>query len=205
MPESFVQVAPDSTGKKLRTYQKVVEGQTVEEQYVIQAGFPTFYFQSADNALAGSATNHLFDIFNASGSGLVLKVRKLFLQNTYSVQTGVAAVFSVERTSTVGTGGAVITGVRSDTADAALPAQVTARSNSTAGATGAGQLARLGMLIGEETDIVSRWSWATNILAEGNETKDVTLRAGEGLKVVKTTGAAATSGTWSILAVVTTV
>lgn len=204
MPESFVQVAPDSTGKKLRTYQKVVGANTVEEQYVILAGFPTYYFQTATNALVGSATNFHFDIFNASGSGLVLKVRKLFLQQTFVAQTGVAATFDIRRTSAVGTGGTTLTGVKADTLDANLPAQVTARGNATGGNTAAGVLCSIPMS-GEETDIGGRGSMFFNMLAEGNETKDVTLREGEGLAVLKSAGVVTTSGTWSVLAVITSV
>lgn len=204
MGESYVQVAPDSTGKKLRTYQKVVDSQTVEEQYVILAGFPTYYFQTAVNAAVGSATNFHFDIFNASGSSVILKVRKLFLQQSFVAQTGVAATFNINRTSAVGTGGATLTAVKADTADPNLPAQVTARGNGTGGNTSAGTLCTLGMS-GEETDIGGRGSMFYNLLAEGNETKDVTLRAGEGLAVVKTAGVVTTSGSWSVLAVITTV
>ncbi len=204
MPESYVQVAPDSTGKRLRTYEKTVNAVVVQEQYVILAGFPTYYFQTATNAGVGSATNFHFDVFNASGSGVVLKVRKLFLQQTFVAQTGVAATFEVRRTSAVGTGGTTLTAVKADTADATLPAQVTSRGNGTGGNTSAGLLALLGMS-GEETDIGGRGAMFFNVLAEGNETKDVTLREGEGLSVCKTAGVVTTSGTWSVLAVVTTV
>lgn len=204
MPESYVQVAPDSTGKKLRTYQKVIGANTVEEQYVILSGFPTYYYQTATNSAAGSATNFHFDIFNASGSGVVLKVRKLFLQQTMVVQTGVAATFDIRRTSAVGTGGTVVTSVKADTADATLPAQVTARGNATGGGTSAGVLCTVPMS-GEETDIGGRGAMFFNILAEGNETKDITLYEGEGLAVIKTAGTVTTSGTWSVCAVVTTV
>src|SRR5687768_15069063 len=204
MPESFITVAPDSTGKKLRTYEKTVGVNTVHEQYVIQAGFPTYYFQSATNSAVGSATNFHFDIFNASGSGLVLKVRKLFLQQVFVAQTGVAATFDIRRTSAVGTGGATLTGVKADTADSNMPAQVTSRGNATGGNTSAGILCTIPMS-GEETDVGARGAWGINLLAEGNETKDVTLREGEGLAVLKSAGVVTTSGTWSVLAIVTVV
>jgi hypothetical protein len=35
MPEDFVQVAPDSTGAKIHTRQRVIGANTIEEQYVI--------------------------------------------------------------------------------------------------------------------------------------------------------------------------
>jgi len=202
MAESFIQVAPDSTGKRLRTYDKTINSVVVHEQFVILAGYPTYYFQTATNSGAGSSTNFHFDIFNASGSGLVLKVRKLFLQQTFVAQTGVAATFEIRRTSAVGTGGTTLTATKADTADSTFPAQVTARGNPTGGNTSAGLLTSFGMS-GAETDIGGRAAMYFNMLAEGNETKDVTLREGEGLSVCKTAGTATTSGTWSVLSVVT--
>lgn len=202
MPESFLWLPPDSTGKKLRTYEKVVGANTVHEQYVILAGFPTYYYLSASSAAVGPVI-HL-DLFNAVGSGVILKVRKLFLQVTYVAQVGTAATFTIDRTSAVGTGGTIITGQKADSTDANLPASVTARSIPTGGATSAFTWAGLD-LTGEETDVGSRAAWGINCLAEGNETKDITLNEGEGIKVTKTVGAVTTSGSWRVLAVVTTV
>jgi hypothetical protein len=203
VPESFIWLPPDSTGKKLRTYEKVIGGNTVHEQYVIQAGFPTFYFNSAPSAAAGPV-NH-WDVFNAAGSGVILKVRKLFLQQHYLAQTGVVATFDIHRTDSVGTGGTALTGRSADTADAALlPAQVTSRSLPTGGSNSVYSYMTL-PLSGEETDVGARAAWGINVLAEGNETKDITLREGEGMRVTKTSGVVTTSGTWSVLAVVTVV
>lgn len=204
MAESFIQVAADSSGKRLRTYDKTINSVVVHEQYVILAGFPTYYLQTATNSAVGSATNFHFDVFNASGSGVILKIRKLFLQQAFVNQTGVAATFEIRRTSAVGTGGTTLTAVKSDTLDANLPAQVTSRGNGTGGNTSAGLLCSVGMS-GEETDIGGRASMYYNMLAEGNETKDVTLREGEGLSVCKTAGVVTTSGTWSVLSVLTVV
>lgn len=200
MPEGYVQLPVDSTGKKLRTYEKTVGANTVHEQYVLIAGFPTYYYQSASSSAVGPVVH--FDLFNASGSGITVKVRKLFLQQTYVAQTGTAATFTVDRTSAVGTGGSSITGIPSDSVDGNISASVTSRSLPTGGATSSVTWCRL-ELSGEETDIGSRPAWGINVLAEGNETRDVTLNPGEGIKVTKTVGVVTTSGTWSVLAIVT--
>jgi hypothetical protein len=84
-----------------------------------------------------------------------------------------------------------------------LPAQVTARSIPTGGSTSAFIYASI-PLSGEETDPGPGFAWGINALAEGNETKDIVLREGEGLRVTKSSGAVTTSGNYSVLAVVTT-
>lgn len=201
MAESFVQVAPDSTGKKLRANSKVVGADTVYEQYVMLAGLPTYYYQSAQNSATGTVT--LMDLFNAAGSGVIVKIRKLFLQQAFVAQVGIATSFDIAKTSSVGTGGTAITGRSVDSADPAIPAQVTARSIPTGGAASVfSWMNPLGMS-GEETDIGGRGAMFFNVMAEGNETKDVVLREGEGIKVVKTTTAATTGGNWSGLLVAT--
>lgn len=88
------------------------------------------------------------DIFNASGSGKILEVLALYLiPKTDAAVAGVLAVeIGLYRTSAVGTGGTAHTyngGTTSaahvitpyDTNNAALPAQVTARTVPTGGAT----------------------------------------------------------------------
>jgi hypothetical protein len=202
--ESYVQVAPDSTGKKLRTNETTIGANVVHEQYVMAAGFPTYYYLSGLHTAVGSATAHFIDVFNASGSGTIIKIRKLFIQQSFVVQTGTGAQIDIFRTSTVCTGGTVITPVKADTSDATLHANVTARSLPTGGGTSVGPFCTL-QLSGEETDVGSRAAWGINVLAEGNETKDFTLREGEGIRVTKTSGVVTTSGSFSALIIATTV
>lgn len=68
----------------------------------------------------------MLKVFNASGSGVVLRVYRVWvLNNQTAAVTGVIPVMSLLRTSTVGTGGTVVTPVAHDTNSTALPAQVT--------------------------------------------------------------------------------
>lgn len=94
---------------------------------------PTWCLQSGFIALAQNKL--FFDLFNATGSGVVLQIVAIALQKDMSAQTGVAVQFNLNRTTAVGTGGAAITPVKLDSASASLPAQVTARSAATGGAT----------------------------------------------------------------------
>jgi hypothetical protein len=199
MPESFVQVAPDSTGKRLRTLTRTVGGVEVHDQFVVMAGTPTYYFQTPASAVAQNRV--YIDIFNAAGSPNIFYVRKVFIQLHYAAVTGVANVFEIRRTSTVGTGGTAMTPVKADTTDANLPAQLTARSASTGGATSAAVMCFV-PLTAEETSTVGATSWAINAMPEGNETKDMNLNPGEGLSVVHTSNT--TVGTYSVFVVLST-
>lgn len=197
MAEGFVQVAADGAGKRLRTNTRTVGGQEVHEQFVLLSGLPTHYFQTAASAVAQNRV--YLDMFNATGSPNVIVVKKIFIQLHYAAVTGVANIFEIRKTSAIGTGGTVMTGVKADTTDANLPSQFTVRHLATGGATSAGVLCMI-PLTAEETSVVGVDSWSTNALAEGNETKDINLNPGEGLSVVHTSNT--TVGTYSVLAVV---
>ena len=158
-----------------------------------------FWIATPNNAVAAPST--LVDIFNAAGSGVTLKIRKLFFQQVFVAQTGSTVSFNLDKTSAAGTGGTAVTPRSADSTDPALPAQVTARTTPTGGATTAWTWTTVGTLFGEETDIPSRAAWGINALIEGNELKEVTLNEGEGFAVKKTVGAVNTSGTWQLLLV----
>ena len=203
MADSFVQVAPDSTGKRLRTYERDAGGGVmVHDQYVIMGGLPTYYLQTASRANSTSAATFI-DIFNAVGSGKVVIIKKLFVQVHYAAVTGAANLWSVNRTTSVGTGGTPLTGRTADSADGNLPAQVTARHLPTGGAAQAFTWFTV-PLTAEETQAGSQMIWAFNLCAEGNETRDLHCREGEGISVTLA-AQTASSGTYSLLAVISTV
>ncbi|MGI8423574.1 MAG: hypothetical protein ACR2NO_05605 [Chloroflexota bacterium] len=126
-----------------------------EHQVVVQADssghivgtLPT-YFWTTPAAVVGADKLHA-DLFNAAGSGKVVDVRGIWLvPKTDVAVVGVVAIrIDLFRTSAVGTGGTAaayksatrdVAGGNispSDTANAALPAQITARHLPTAGAT----------------------------------------------------------------------
>lgn len=201
MPESFVQVPVDSTGKKLRTRQRTIGANTVEEQYMALGADPTWWIWTGSLACAG---NKLFLSFlNNAGSGQVLRVRKLFLNNsTLAAAAGVGIEFQVKRISAIVGGTAVVPNIV-DTADTALTAVTCVHTATSA------------------TEGVILFSWYTNndeigltggfpqatiqaltsLLPEGPEIKELVLNPGEGFCVKQIT--ASTIGTFGVLAVVT--
>ncbi len=116
-----------------KNYQAVV---VADEFGQILGSLPTWVAATGNLAnVAAARTTHV-DLFNASGSGVVLKVMGVFVIPTLTAVVGIGLTWELIRTSAVGTGGTTVTPSDYDTATAALPAQVTCRSKPTGGATG---------------------------------------------------------------------
>jgi len=203
MPESYVQLPVDSTGKKMRTRQRVISAQTVEEQFIALGAEPTYMLWAPAQT---PAQNKLFmAVLNQAGSGQVIRVRKLFLSNAaLAAVAGIGLEFQLKRISAIA-GGTAITANPSDTTDGALTG-VTATYGSTA------------------TEGVTLFSWYTNndeigvtggfpqatiqaltsLLPEGPEIRELTLNPGEGFCFKQiTSGTGSTVGSFGVLAVLT--
>jgi hypothetical protein len=148
---------------------------------------------------AGAANQRIIDLFNASGSGKKVKIRKLFLHHNQATVVGVPVLFDVIHTTAVGTGGTTITGRLNDTNDAAIPAQITCRHSATGGATES--YVRFGIAIHtEETIAATAIAPMINWLAEGEDIGDIVLNEGEGILVKQITST--TVGVWGCWLVV---
>jgi hypothetical protein len=203
VPESYVQGPADGAGKKWRTRERTIGANTVHEAYMAPGAMPTYYYNTATTTGAAAAQNKIFiDVFNASGSGRVVRLRKMFVQIHVATVTGVSIQFDLDRTSAVGTGGTTLTATKSDTADENLPAQITARHAPTGGATKSGTTLFATPISTEETMTGAHLSWAWNIIPEGTEVREPTAREGEGLRLIQITSS--TAGTISVVAVFTT-
>ncbi|HEX5780738.1 MAG TPA: hypothetical protein VFX80_02390 [Solirubrobacteraceae bacterium] len=200
MPESYIQLPADSSGKKMRTRQRTISAQTVEEQFIALGAEPTYMLWTPSTACALNRFHHA--VLNNAGSGQVLRVRKLFLCNAaLAAVTGVGLQFDVKRISTL-TGGTAITANPADTGDGAL-------TNYTASHGGSG------------TEGVVLFSWYTNndeigltggfpqatiqaltsLLPEGPEIRELTLNPGEGFVLKQITSS--TAGFFGVLSVIT--
>ncbi|MEX2155099.1 MAG: hypothetical protein WD825_17270 [Gemmatimonadaceae bacterium] len=159
---------------------------------------PTYYFWRTYTA--GANLQRTIDIFNAAGSGVVVRVKKLFLHHNQAAVTGVAHTFDVIRTTAVGTSGTAITGRKANSANPAIPAQVTCRFNATGGATE--DFTWFGIAVDtEETRPGTALAPMINWIPEGLAIQELELPEGEGLLVKQTTNS--TVGVWGCLLVVT--
>ena len=199
---SFIQLPPDSTGKKLRTRERVIGVDTVHDQGVFQTAAPSFY--ALADAVTFANNKHMMSLFNASGSGVFLNIQKLFLiNNQLAAVTGVALRLNVARLTSEHTSGTGITPVSCDTNNAALPAQVTVKTNATATAS---TLLFPITLNNDEIGATMAFPGAQllagfNWFPEGNEIQPYRLREGQGLTIQNITNTAV--GSFSFLMVFT--
>ena len=144
------------------------------------------------------------DIFNATGSGKIIKVLSAFC--FADIDTAVTGTLGVEialtRTTAVGTGGTAAVAdsttltapsiSKLDTNSAAIPAQITARSGPTAGAT-AGAILGARFVFTEETSAPAGIAGLLGAEFVRNEGAEVIVRENTGLRFVQ--GAVASVGT----------
>lgn len=196
MSESFTQVPPNSTGNKMRTRDRVIGPDTVHEQAIFQAALPTYYACADASAFANGKT-HL-SIMNATGSGRVVAIRKLFaINNSIGAVVGAALRLDARRITghSVGT---LVTPVSADTINPALPAEVTVRTGSTV--TTPVLLYPFFVTTEEETATAALsknlFQAMSNLQPEGMEIQELRLRPGEGFALTQITAATVGSYAW---------
>jgi hypothetical protein len=201
VPESYIQLPTDSTGKKMRTRQKVVAAQTVEEQFIALGAEPTYLIWTG--AVSLTANRLLLSLLNLAASGQVLRVRKLFLVNAQLVAAaGIGVEYQVKRISAI-TGGTSITPNPSDTGDGALT-NVTCVHSATSATEGIVLFSwytnndEIGLTGGFPQATIQA---LTSMLPEGPEIRELTLNPGEGFCLKQITST--TIGSMGALAVVT--
>lgn len=196
MAEGYTQVPPNSTGNKLRTRTRVIGADTVHEQATFTAAMPTYY--ALADAVALAANKHHISLFNASGSGVVVSVKKLFQINlSLAAVTGVALRFDVKRT-TAQSAGTAITPVSMDSNNPALPAQVTA---STGGTITESSLlypftTQNDEITAANTAVANYLTQYGNLMLESPEMQELRLREGQGLTVKQITSNTVGSFAW---------
>ena len=168
---------------------------TLEQKY------PQYKFISGVSA-AGANQVH-FDLFNASGSGKTMRVIsvKVIKDGSVAVTGTLSVKLYLTFTTAVGTGGTAhtennttITGVsisEIDAANAALPAQVTARTRPTGGAT-AGAVLGTRSIFTEETSAASYSQVEFVDCLNDHTLQPIVCEVGKGIRVVQ--GAVASVG-----------
>jgi len=162
----------------------------------IEGSNPRYRFVSTSSAVGASKVH--CDLFNATGSGKVMKILSVFVYP--DIDTAVTGTLGVEvaltRTTAVGTGGTAATfeGTtltaptisRFDTADATLPAQITARLAPAGGATA-------GAYMGSRWVFTEETNAGTSIAANQgsdlirNEGAELYVRENQGIRIVQGT------------------
>lgn len=194
--------------KGAKEYQVVM---MADESGHLQQTLPTYTWWTPPVVVGASKLYG--DLFNASGSGKILELRGLWaIPKSDVAVTGVVAIeVGLYRTSAVGTGGTAHTyngGSAStahvitpwDTVNAALPAQVTARSVPTGGAT-ISALYWAQYLFTEETNAATFVGAFTNLLPTATMNQRLTLNEGQGLLVKQ--GTVASVGSLALLGIFT--
>lgn len=196
MAESYTQVPPNSTGNKLRTRSRVIGADTVHEQAIFTAALPTYYALADTVALA--VNKHHLSIFNASGSGVVVALKKLFQINlSLTAVTGVALRFDIKRT-TAQSAGTAITPVSMDTNNAALPAQVTVNTNGTITESSLlyPYITQSDEVTAANTAVANYLTQYGNLVLESTEMQELRLREGQGMTVKQITSSTVGSFAW---------
>jgi len=163
---------------------------------------PTYSVWSG--VIAAAANKVYTHIFNASGSGKIVKIRKCFIQPVAGTVTAIAPqTWRVARTSSVGTtGNTGLTIRKHDENDAAVPAQITAAHSATAGITDVFTWFEIPIDV-EETRPGVYLQAAMDILPlAGEYVGDYVLREGEGFSVKNVTGGTFSYSVLTILSIV---
>jgi hypothetical protein len=150
-------------------------------------------------SIAAAANKIYLHIFNASGSGKIVKIRKCFIQPSLAVNALAAQTWRTSKTSAVGTTGNTALTIRQhDSTDPAVPAQITAAHSATAGATTTFDYFEIPIDVEETRPGVHLVAFWDILPLNGEEVGDYILREGEGFKVTNVTGGAYN---WSVLCV----
>lgn len=142
--------------------------------------------------IAGGASKVMMDLFNASNSGVDLIILAAYItpKTDVAVTGAVSAVFNLNRTTSIGTGGTghsykgsaplVLNITPFDTNQPALPPGVTARQAPTGGATPADWILSE-YVFPEETNAAAITQQNIDILNASEQTPPIVLHAGQGI------------------------
>lgn len=140
MPESYVQVPPNSTGAKVHTRDRVIGANTVTEQYVIAAASDAVpvnrvwlsTLRIPVRVLAAGVTQPLFSIWNgitAGGNSVSVRRFSVEIDQVGAYATGASPILRLFRATAAATGGTVITPVQQYSPDVAFNSLVSVRAD----------------------------------------------------------------------------
>lgn len=171
---------------------------------VIPGSLPSY---AVFRSVAAGAALDALNIFNASGSGRVLRVMGIYAswQHTAAV-TAVNTHFTISRTNTVGTTCTAVTPALMDTQNPALPSQVTSNGTCTTDPVVSADLIACALAPeeGSATGTFTPGGYGSPCYeySGGTLAQPITLREGFGL-MVKSVATLVPTGTWGITIVFT--
>jgi hypothetical protein len=167
-----------------------------------------YVYRIAEQVHVAAASTIHFDLFNADATLLVRVVGIHQLPGIITAVTGVATNWTMQRTTSVGTGGSAQTAWLPDTSQTALDADITCRSKPTGGAAAGTQLLSY-TVHSEETNASSQMmhvmmlGGVANLVPQalcmpGME-KGIVLRQNQGISITQTTNSSAGNTGWLIV------
>ena len=162
----------------------------------------TYYYFGELNV--GAQNKIHLTLFNGASSGVIIRVRGLYLQcGLHDADTpgGVTYRFDLDTITAAGTGGTDLTGRETDSNNAAIPAEVTAEHASASGATKGFTLFPVILNDTNLDNLASAHIGRVNLLQQGEHIQDLVLYEGEGLRLIQITANAIAQ--WAVHAIVT--
>lgn len=181
-----VVVAPVRVAGSDGTNVRSLRTDTAGNLYARAAEQATWIVSTGNTAHVAAARTTLLDLFNATGSGVILRVYGVYIIPALAAVTGVGLTYEIIRTSAVGTGGSTATPAAFDASDTSLPAGVTARTKPTGGATTSATLITVNGS-SEETLPYANMASILNHVPQGPRLRPLVLRENQGLKIDQTT------------------
>jgi hypothetical protein len=209
LPNDSFAVTPSGSGALIATHlisgKEYMVNMPADHDGHIEGSLPAYYLYQTPRVTTAAATD-FFDIFNATGSGKIIRIRGIYPVTQVTAANTLVPTFEFQviRTSAVGTAGTAHTyggaaagaaGIVNiapvDSTNAALPAQITSRSLPTGGATAAQFLFSV-WLITEETNPATTLVQGINMVPVFPFEQPVELQESQGLKIRQITATAST-------------
>lgn len=199
MAETYTQLAPNSTGNKIRELETTVGSNTVRQQGVFQAARES-YMAVVESCAFANSKKHL-TVYNGSGSGKVIRLQKLFVTNMIETTiTGGARRLDVKKVTSC-SGGTDITPVPHDSTNATVPSQIIIQTGATAteGALLFPMVLSTDEMLLNQNSMTQQFMAGVNWIPEGYEIEEYVLREGEGFTIKQITNDAVGVVTWILV------
>jgi hypothetical protein len=161
-----------------------------------------YVYSTGNTANVAAARTTFFDLFNATGSGVVVEIYGIYIIPALAAVTGIGNTWELAWSSTVGSGGTTLTATKIDQSNTNVSASVTARTKPTGGAT----IGSVIQYINGSSEETSPYAGMASILnhvdwcgAGAGPLQPITIRENQGIKIDQTTNSAV--GTTNIMVI----